>query len=103
MDRVIAFPSVAALIPSDVALLDPEEHVYNAMVEGWKRQQQSRALRSDTIAMRVKLIARLHLFTNAYPWQWTPGDFVQFQRSRLVRRPTSGKHAAPVPMRRAAI
>jgi integrase/recombinase XerC len=78
MDRLLAFPSASALIPADVALLDPEEHVYKAMVEGWKRQQQSRALRNDTIAARLKLIDRLHFFTNAYPWQWTPQDFVDF-------------------------
>jgi integrase/recombinase XerC len=78
MERLIAFPSAAVLLPADVEYLEPQEHVYHAMLEGWKRQQQSRALKRDTIAGRLALIGRLHTFTNAYPWQWGPRDYVDF-------------------------
>lgn len=52
-----------------VVHLDPESAVFEAMLEGWSRQQRTRFLNEDgTIGPRVALVRRLAEFTNAYPW-----------------------------------
>ncbi len=79
MDGALSLPAGARVVlPADVAFLDPEEHIFAAMLEGWRRQQQSRALRKDTITGRLKVIARFHAFTDRYRWQWTAQDAVDF-------------------------
>ncbi len=74
----IAEASARTLLPLDIALLDPEDRVHEAMLKGWKRQQQSRMLRAETIRSRLSIIERFHRYSNLYPWQWTPADFEAF-------------------------
>jgi integrase/recombinase XerC len=57
--------SAAALLAENVALLDPEERVFEAMLAGWVRQQQARALRAETIRSRVSIVTRMHVHTNS--------------------------------------
>ncbi|MGZ3529298.1 MAG: hypothetical protein ACXWNZ_17665 [Vulcanimicrobiaceae bacterium] len=48
------------------------------MLEGWRRQQVSRNLKADTIRDRLRVVQRLQQFTDAFPWQWSPKDGVDF-------------------------
>lgn len=72
---VDADPSPAALLLSpNVVHLDPEKAVFEAMLEGWERQQEARFLKAATIRARVRAVRRLAKFTGLYPWQWTPSE-----------------------------
>lgn len=70
--------SVSSILPAGVALLDPQQAMFGAMLEGWERQQRTRFLRASTITPRVNLIRRLFEFTSLYPWQWEPSDVEGF-------------------------
>lgn len=55
-----------------VALLHPEDVVFEAMLEGWMRQQRGgRLIQPKTIANRASAVRRFSKAVNAYPWQWT--------------------------------
>lgn len=73
--------SATALIPRGVTFLDPEERVFEAMLEGWKRQQLSRHLKSDTCKDRLRVARDFQRFTNDYPWNWTTQDFTDYGAS----------------------
>ncbi len=62
------------MLAANVVHLDPSKTVFEAMKEGWARQQSARFLKAKTIDPRLRLIERLEEFTNLYPWQWTPAD-----------------------------
>jgi len=68
----------ALLLADNVVLLDPEAAVFNAMLEGWQRQQQSRVLQATTIAGRAGVVRRLATFCNLYPWQWSAEEVEAF-------------------------
>jgi len=74
-----------------VVHLDPQPALLEAMLAGWRRQQQSRFLNEEaTIRPRIALVRRFVEFTNAYPWQWGPADaeaFVARLRSANGRKP----------------
>ena len=80
------FPgAIANVIPTGIALLDAEERVWEAMLEGWRRQQSSRALKSDTVYQRVKVMAAFRKFTGEYPWQWQPQAVIDYSDSMRSR------------------
>lgn len=55
--------------------LNAEEALFDAMLEGWARQQRSRFFsENSTIAPRIRLVKRFAEFAGAYPWQWTAAD-----------------------------
>jgi site-specific recombinase XerD len=58
--------------------LDPATAVFEAMLEGWARQQATRFLRDRTIAGRVQLVRRLAEFSGQYPWQWQAVEVEEF-------------------------
>jgi DNA-binding Xre family transcriptional regulator/integrase len=60
--------------------------VFDAMMEGWCRQQRSRRLSEATIRAREQLVRRFVGFTGEYPWRWGPGDVEDFTTS-LVSGP----------------
>ncbi|MEU9069871.1 MULTISPECIES: tyrosine-type recombinase/integrase [Streptomyces] len=66
--------SAHLVLARNVIHLDPAPAVFDAMKEGWARQQSARFLKSSTIDPRLRLIERLEEFTGQYPWQWTPAD-----------------------------
>ncbi|WP_432986986.1 hypothetical protein [Dactylosporangium sp. CA-233914] len=73
------FPcSAPQLIPAGVVHLDPAPAVFEAMIEGWARQQRVRFLQSDTIDGRVDVVRRLAMFSNQYPWQWRAAEVEAF-------------------------
>ena len=54
-----------------VVHLDPATAVFEAMLEGWKRQQQTRFLKwESTVKPRLSLVRRFAVFTGQYPWDW---------------------------------
>ncbi|MCO1575547.1 tyrosine-type recombinase/integrase [Crossiella sp. SN42] len=62
------------MLAGNVVHLAPEKAGFEAMLEGWARQQAARFLKTSTIEARLRLVRRMEEFTNAYPWQWTPAD-----------------------------
>jgi len=79
---------------SGVVHLRPQDAMFEAMLRGWRAQQTARGLQSATIEAREKLVRRFLEYTNAYPWQWTPGDVDDWTLSL-----TSEKHLAPSSIR----
>lgn len=68
-------PGSAHLVLADnVVHLDPAPALFEAMLEGWRRQQSARFLRAASIGPRTRLIRRVVDFTGQYPWQWTPEE-----------------------------
>ena len=65
----------AALVLVDGAMpLRPEPALFEAMLEGWRRQQAARRLSVPLIDGRVRLVRRFADFTGAWPWQWEPAQ-----------------------------
>jgi len=58
--------------------LRPEPALFDAMLEGWRRQQAARRLTGPLIDGRVRLVRRFAGFTGAWPWQWTSGQVEQW-------------------------
>lgn len=61
-----------------VVPLDPEPTVFEAILEGWARQQRVRFLKDDTIRRRLALVQRLVRFSGQYPWQWNAAEVEAF-------------------------
>jgi integrase/recombinase XerC len=61
-------------LADNVVHVDPASAVFEAMLQGWRRQQSARFLKEPTIGARLRLIRRLEAFTGLYPWQWEPAD-----------------------------
>lgn len=79
MAQVVNLAGAAHLaLPGGVAFLDPASAVFEAMLEGWCRQQRTRFLKAATISGRVALVRRFHQFTNQYPWEWEPAEAEAF-------------------------
>jgi hypothetical protein len=47
--------TATSILPDGLAYLDAEERVFDAMLEGWRRQQVSRGLKRDTIHGRATI------------------------------------------------
>jgi site-specific recombinase XerD len=62
------------LAARNVVHLDPERAAFDAMLEGWAKQQAARFLKAPTIKARERLVRRFVEFTGLYPWQWTPAE-----------------------------
>ncbi|MFF7167333.1 tyrosine-type recombinase/integrase [Streptomyces sp. NPDC008086] len=87
MSRGVDLPGAARLVLADgVVHLEPEPAVFEAMLDGWARQQRTRFLDEDgTIKPRLSVVRRFAEFTNQYPWQWEPAEveaFIDHLRSR---------------------
>ncbi|MFI5081287.1 MAG: tyrosine-type recombinase/integrase [Streptosporangiales bacterium] len=66
--------SAALMLVDGATPLRPEPALFEAMLEGWRRQQAARRLSRPLIEGRVRLIRRFQAFTGAWPWQWTPAQ-----------------------------
>ncbi|MDH6502432.1 integrase/recombinase XerC [Streptomyces sp. SAI-149] len=63
------------ILVDGVALLHPEDAVFDAMLEGWRRQQRGgRRLQPKTIGDRLSVVRRFMEYANEYPWTWSAGD-----------------------------
>lgn len=79
------------MLSDAVVHLDPMPAAFEAMLQGWARQQRARFLNEQaTVLPRLRLVRRFAEFTNSYPWQWEPADaeaFIVAMRSQVGRRP----------------
>jgi integrase/recombinase XerC len=66
------------LLAEGVALLRPQEQVFQAMLDGWRNQQLARNLSFATIEARERLMCRFRHYTGADPWHWTATDAEEF-------------------------
>lgn len=73
--------AAASIIPAGITFLDPEERVFEAMLEGWRRQQQSRNLKADTYKDRERIVRDFQRYTNDYPWNWDFSDYTDYGAS----------------------
>ncbi|GAA3576087.1 hypothetical protein GCM10022222_71000 [Amycolatopsis ultiminotia] len=80
------------MLPPGVRHLDETTAVFEAMLNGWECQQQSRFLRVETIAPRVRRVRRFAEFTGQYPWQWDPAEIEAFT-GELVSGPAPLAHS----------
>ncbi|MBC2906252.1 tyrosine-type recombinase/integrase [Streptomyces sp. PSKA01] len=80
MSHGVDLPGAAHLVLADgVVHLAPESATFEAMLEGWARQQRTRFLDwKGTIHPRLLLVRRFADFTNEYPWQWKPCEVEAF-------------------------
>ncbi|WP_308440497.1 tyrosine-type recombinase/integrase [Virgisporangium aurantiacum] len=74
--------------------LRPEDAMVEAMLRGWRAQQTARGLREETIAERERLVRQFQVFTNEYPWRWTPAHVDEWSLSL-----TGERHLAPATVR----
>lgn len=79
---------------SGVTHLRPEDATWEAMLRGWKSQQQSRNLKRGTYEPREKRVRAFHSYTNEYPWLWTPAHMDEWSASL-----TTEKHLTPSTVR----
>ena len=80
------------MLAPGVRHLDEETAVFGAMLEGWRRQQDSRYLREQTITPRLRIVRRFAEFTGQYPWQWGPAEVEAFT-SALVSGSRPAAHS----------
>ncbi|WP_329460799.1 tyrosine-type recombinase/integrase [Streptomyces sp. NBC_01497] len=67
--------SARGVLASGVSLLRPQDVVFEAILEGWGRQQRGgRGLQAATVAGRVAAVRHFGVWTNGFPWQWSAAD-----------------------------
>ena len=77
-----ALAGSARLVLVDGAiLLHPEPAVFEAILAGWRLQQESRLLAAATVDSRDKTLRRFQAFTGDYPWRWGPADIEEWSVS----------------------
>lgn len=52
--------------------LHPEPALFEAMLEGWRRQHAARRLSPTITVARERTVRRFRDFTGAWPWAWRP-------------------------------
>jgi hypothetical protein len=62
------------VLASDATPLRPEPALFEAMLEGWRRQQNARRLSAPLVDGRARLVRRFQGLTGAWPWQWSPAQ-----------------------------
>ena len=79
-----AVPGSASLVlAAGVAFLQPADAVFEAMLDGWSVQQQSRLLSSVSIEKRRFTVRRFAGFTNEFPWSWTVVEVEEWTASMV--------------------
>ncbi len=87
MAEQTALPGSAYLqMVGGVALLQPEEHIWEAMRRGFAIQQQSRYLATLTVEQRDGQLRRFAAWTNEYPWRWRPQDIEEWTAAAVGER-----------------
>ncbi|MDQ3643753.1 MAG: site-specific integrase, partial [Actinomycetota bacterium] len=82
MSAAAVMAGSARLVLVDGAiLLHPEAAMFEAILAGWRLQQESRLLAAPTVDSRDKTLRRFQDFTASYPWQWGPADIEEWSVS----------------------
>lgn len=72
-------PGASSLtLVSGVSLLRPDAQVFEAMLEGWQRQQASRNLSSRTIEVSQAVVRRFQTHSGEFPWRWSPAHLEEW-------------------------
>src|SRR5437870_7205459 len=58
------------MLSSGVAVLHPEETVFETSLAGWSMQMEARNLKPEWIAQSLRAVRRFFAYTNEYPWSW---------------------------------
>jgi integrase/recombinase XerC len=66
--------SAALVLADGSAPAGVEAALFEAMLAGWCRQQQSRRLSGGFISRRERVVRRFAVFTGSWPWCWTAGQ-----------------------------
>ena len=66
--------SAALVLVEGVVPMRPESALFEAMLEGWRRQQSARRLSAGVVDGRERLVRRFREFTGVWPWQWSPAQ-----------------------------
>ena len=71
---VVRVPAGAAelVLVDGVALLHPDEQVFEAMLQGWRKQGLARNLAPVTVQARERQVRAFQTHSGAFPWQWMP-------------------------------
>src|SRR2546421_4408044 len=64
--------SAALVMIEGARPLLPEPALFESMLQGWGRQQQSRRLSVSIIASRERVVRRFQDYTACWPWGWSP-------------------------------
>ncbi len=73
--------SAGLVLVDGAVLLRPELAVFEAILAGWRLQQESRLLAAPTVDGRDKTLRRFQEFTGEYPWRWGPADIEEWSVS----------------------
>lgn len=73
--------SARLVLVDGAILLRPEAAMFEAILDGWRLQQESRLLAAPTVESRDKTLRRFQNFTGDYPWRWGPGDIEEWSVS----------------------
>jgi integrase len=66
--------SAALVLVEGVMPLGREPALFEAMLDGWRRQQAARRLSAGVVEGRERLVRRFREFTGVWPWQWSPAQ-----------------------------
>jgi integrase/recombinase XerC len=66
--------SSALVLVEGVVPIRPEPALFDAMLEGWRRQQAARRLSASVMDGRERVVRRFQAFTGVWPWQWNPAQ-----------------------------
>ncbi|MDP8930572.1 MAG: site-specific integrase [Actinomycetota bacterium] len=70
--------SVRLVVPDAVLPLRPEEHLFEAMLTGWRQQQLARNLAEDTIEAQLRLVRRFQAHCGEFPWRSLPAHLEEW-------------------------
>lgn len=85
-DRQVVAGSAGLVVVSGAALLRPDAQIFEAMLEGWSRQQAARQLRAATTKASVGLVRRFQGHAGEYPWAWTPAHLDEWTADLVAVR-----------------
>lgn len=63
--------SARLVLLDNVALLRPDEQVFEAMLEGWRNQGLARNLARSTVQARERQVRAFQAHAGVFPWEWT--------------------------------
>lgn len=73
--------SAALSLVTGATPLRPEPALFEAMLAGWRCQQQSRRLSESMIGCRERTVRRFAGFTGGWPWCWSPAQLESWTAS----------------------
>jgi integrase/recombinase XerC len=73
--------SAALSLVTGATPLRPEPALFEAMLAGWRCQQQSRRLSESMIGCRERTVRRFAGFTGGWPWCWNPAQLESWTAS----------------------